>query len=95
MNKIIHSPLCISYFSGCQLYGFVSTVAALAEIWSLAAVSCDRLQAILYPLDKHKRITKLQVFYEYTFVYDVIEKSLKFLAYTLFKATLLIFRQMS
>ena len=73
----------------------MSTVAALAEIWSLAAVSCDRLQAILYPLDKHKRITKLQVFYEYTFVYDVIEKSLKFLAYTLFKATLLIFRQMS
>ena len=71
MNKIIHSPLCISYFSGCQVYGFVSTVAALAEIWSLAAVSCDRLQAILYPLDKHKRITKLQVFYEYTFVYDV------------------------
>ena len=74
----------------------MSTVAALAEIWSLAAVSCDRLQAILYPLDKHKRITKLQVFYEYTFVYDVIERiSLKFLAYTLFKATLLIFRQMS
>ena len=71
MNKIIHSPLCISYFSGCKVYGFVSTVAALAEIWSLAAVSCDRLQAILYPLDKHKRITKLQVFYEYTFVYDV------------------------
>ena len=51
----------------------MSTVAALAEIWSLAAVSCDRLQAILYPLDKHKRITKLQVFYEYTFVYYVIE----------------------
>ena len=49
----------------------MSTVAALAEIWSLAAVSCDRLQAILYPLDKHKRITKLQVFYEYTLVYDV------------------------
>ena len=73
MNKIIHSPLCISYYSGCQVYGFVSTVAALAEIWSLAAVSCDRLQAILYPLDKHKRITKLQVFYEYTFVYYVIE----------------------
>ena len=54
----------------------VSTVAALAEIWSLAAVSCDRLQAILYPLDKHKRITKLQVFYEYTCAYDVIEKRL-------------------
>ena len=62
----------------------MSTVAALAEIWSLAAVSCDRLQAILYPLDKHKRITKLQVFYEYTFVYHVIEriKSMKFMAYT-------------
>ena len=73
----------------------MSTVAALAEIWSLAAVSCDRLQAILYPLDKHKRITKLQVFYEYTFVYDVIEKSMKFSAYTLLKVTLLTFRQIS
>ena len=57
----------------------MSTVAALAEIWSLAAVSCDRLQAILYPLDKHKRITKLQVFYVYTLVYDVIEKPMKFM----------------
>ena len=75
----------------------MSTVAALAEIWSLAAVSCDRLQAILYPLDKHKRITKLQVFYEYTFVYYVIEndKSMKSIAYTLHKVTLLIFRPMS
>ena len=69
----------------------MSTVAALAEIWSLAAVSCDRLQAILYPLDKHKRITKLQVFYEYTFVYYVM----KSIAYTLHKVTLLIFRPMS
>ena len=70
----------------------MSTVAALAEIWSLAAVSCDRLQAILYPLDKHKRITKLQVLYEYSFVYHGIEKCM---AYTLNKVTLLIFRPMS
>ena len=75
----------------------MSTVAALAEIWSLAAVSCDRLQAILYPLDKHKRITKLQVLYEYSFVYHGIEKikSVKCMAYTLNKVTLLIFRPMS
>ena len=48
-------------FKGCQYYGFASTLAALAEIWSLAAVSCDRLQAIFHPLDSHKRITKFQV----------------------------------
>ena len=48
-------------FEGCQYYGFASTLAALAEIWSLAAVSCDRLQAIFHPLDSHKRITKFQV----------------------------------
>ena len=46
---------------GCQIYGFTSTVAALSEIWSLAAVSCDRLQAIFNPLDSQKRITKSQV----------------------------------
>ena len=54
--------------AGCQYYGFTSTLAALAEIWSLAAVSCDRLQAIFNPLDSQKRITKSQVS-------DLIKKS--------------------
>ena len=46
---------------GCQIYGFFGTVSALAEIWSLTAVSIDRLQAIINPLDAHKRISKSQV----------------------------------
>ena len=48
--------------SGCEIYGFNSTVGALAEIWSLAAVNWDRYQAIFNPLDRDKRITKSQVF---------------------------------
>ena len=44
------------------MYGFNSTVGALAEIWSLAAVNWDRYQAIFNPLDRDKRITKSQVF---------------------------------
>ena len=47
---------------GCEIYGFNSTVGALAEIWSLAAVNWDRYQAIFNPLDRDKRITKSQVF---------------------------------
>ena len=47
---------------GCKIYGFNSTVGALAEIWSLAAVNWDRYQAIFNPLDRDKRITKSQVF---------------------------------
>ena len=74
----------------------MSTVAALAEIWSLAAVSCDRLQAILYPLDKHKRITKLQVFYEYTFCCNAIENiTYEIYDIELYKYTLPILRPMS
>jgi len=46
---------------GCRASGFLSTTAALAEVWSLAAVSLDRLLSIYYPLDKRKRITKSQV----------------------------------
>ena len=49
--------------SGCEIYGFNSTVGALAEIWSLAAVNWDRYQAIFNPLDRDKRITKSQVFF--------------------------------
>ena len=47
--------------SGCDVYGFNSTVGALAEIWSLVAVNWDRYQAIFNPLDRDKRITKSQV----------------------------------
>ena len=46
---------------GCQIYGFNASVAALAEIWSLAAVSYDRLIAINHPLQTGKRITKSRV----------------------------------
>ena len=58
MNKLI---LVLIELSGCQIYGFNSSVAALAEIWSLAAVSYDRSRAIYHPLDNEKRITKKQV----------------------------------
>ena len=43
------------------MYGFFATISALAEIWSLTAVSLDRLQAINNPLNAQKRITKSQV----------------------------------
>ena len=46
---------------GCYMYGFFATISALAEIWSLTAVSFDRLQAINNPLNAQKRITKSQV----------------------------------
>ena len=49
------------YFTGCDFYGFNASVAALAEIWSLAFVSFDRFLAIYFPLDRRKRITKSQV----------------------------------
>ena len=50
-------------YVGCQIYGFNVSVAALAEIWSLAAVSYDRLIAIYHPLQTGKRITKSRVSY--------------------------------
>ena len=46
---------------GCQIYGFTATISSLAEIWSLTAVSVDRLQAIMNPLNAQKRISKSQV----------------------------------
>ena len=46
---------------GCYMYGFFATISALAEIWSLTAVSFDRLQAINNPLNAQKRISKSQV----------------------------------
>ena len=47
---------------GCYMYGFFATISALAEIWSLTAVSFDRLQAINNPLNAQKRISKSQVY---------------------------------
>ena len=43
-------------FIGCKVYGFWSTIGALAEIWSLAAVSWDRYNAVFYPFNEAKRI---------------------------------------
>ena len=48
-------------FSGCQVSGFLGSVAVLAEIWSLAAVSFDRFKGIHYPLNNLKRTTNNQV----------------------------------
>ena len=48
-------------FKGCKIYGVCSSVGAFAEIWSLAAVSWDRYQAVFNPFNQFKRITKCQV----------------------------------
>ena len=55
-------------FQGCKIYGFVTSTAALAEIWSLSAVSYDRLLTILYPLNNSKRIKKTQVDMKYLII---------------------------
>ena len=57
---MIHNLSYVKY-QGCKIYGFVTSTAALAEIWSLSAVSYDRLLTILYPLNNSKRIKKSQV----------------------------------
>ena len=51
----------VSNFIGCKIYGVCSSVGAFAEIWSLAAVSWDRYQAVFNPFNQLKRITKCQV----------------------------------
>ena len=51
----------ITTIIGCYVYGVISTTAALAEVWSLAAVSLDRALAIYHPLNPNKRFTKSQV----------------------------------
>ena len=51
------------YVSGCQVSGFFGSVAALAQIWSIAAVSYDRFRGIHNPLSTHKRTTNAQVQY--------------------------------
>ena len=54
--------LCIFYIcKGCQIYGFGASVAALAEIWSLAAVSYDRFQSMYHLAASGKRMNKSQV----------------------------------
>ena len=42
-------------------FGFLGSVAALSEIWSLSAVSFDRFKCVHHPLDAEKRITKSEV----------------------------------
>ena len=46
---------------GCKVYATVSSVAALAEIWTLTLVSIDRCQAIFHPLETKKRMSSVQV----------------------------------
>ena len=43
-------------FSGCRFYGFLGTVASLAEIWSLTAIAVDRFKAVYHPLERDKRL---------------------------------------
>ena len=47
--------------AGCEATGFIGSVGAFAEIWSLTAVSYDRFLATNYPLQTWKRINKSQV----------------------------------
>lgn len=42
--------------TGCNLSGFLGTVGALAEIWSLTAVALDRFRAIKHPLESKKKM---------------------------------------
>ena len=46
---------------GCDIYGTVASIAALAEIWSLALISIDRFQAIFHPLENEKRMNAAEV----------------------------------
>lgn len=46
---------------GCKIYGCISTIAALAEIWTLTLVSVDRFQAIFHPLETKKRMSSVKV----------------------------------
>ena len=46
---------------GCKIYGTISSMAALAEIWTLTIVSVDRAQAIFHPIETKKRMRSGQV----------------------------------
>ena len=48
-------------YLGCQTAGFMGSVAALSEIWSLSVVSYDRYSGVCYPLNPEKRFSKSQV----------------------------------
>ena len=56
-----HLPLNV-LCTGCQINGFLGSVGALSEIWSLCAVSLDRFKGVHHPLNSEKRITKFQVY---------------------------------
>ena len=51
----------IMTFTGCNINGFVGSVAALSEIWSLSAVSFDRFKCVHNPLNRSKRIKTSEV----------------------------------
>ena len=53
--------LMIMTFTGCNINGFVGSVAALSEIWSLSAVSFDRFKCVHNPLNRSKRIKTSEV----------------------------------
>ena len=48
-------------FAGCNVNGFIGSVAALSEIWSLSAVSFDRFKCVHNPLNRSKRIKTSEV----------------------------------
>ena len=52
----------LNIIKGCQTSGFLGSIAALSQIWSIAAVAFDRFKGIHYPLDAQKRTTNAQVF---------------------------------
>ena len=50
-------------FEGCNISGFVGSIAALSEILSLTAVSFDRFLVTNNPLNVQKQFSKAQVSY--------------------------------
>ena len=50
-------------FEGCNISGFVGSIAALSEILSLTAVSFDRFLVTNNPLRVQKQFSKAQVSY--------------------------------
>ena len=46
---------------GCDIYGTIASISALAEIWTLTLISMDRFQAIFHPLETEKRMKGARV----------------------------------
>ena len=46
---------------GCDIYGTIASISALAEIWTLTLISIDRFQAIFHPLETEKRMKGARV----------------------------------